>query len=54
MTPGEASTILKAKSMTAALQAKSDLFDELGCYSTDNFVYIEKEHLAMILLDVNE
>jgi hypothetical protein len=44
MTPREAFTILKAKFMTPALQAKSDLFDELGCYSIEDFIYLEKEH----------
>jgi hypothetical protein len=54
MTPGEAFTILKAKFMTPALQARSDCFDELGCYTTEDFVYIEKVHCAMIQFDVNE
>jgi hypothetical protein len=54
MSPGEAFTILKNKFMTPALQAKSDLSDELGCYTTEDFIYIENEHLAMIPLDINE
>jgi hypothetical protein len=54
MTPGEAFTILKAKFMTHALQAKSDLFDELGCYSTEDFIYRKKEYVAPMQLDVNE
>jgi hypothetical protein len=53
MTPGEAFTNLKAKFMTPALQAKSDLFDELGCYTTEDFIYIKKNQLALIQVDVN-
>jgi hypothetical protein len=44
MTPGEAFTILNGKYMTPALQAKSDLFDELGCYSTEYIIYLEKHY----------
>jgi hypothetical protein len=40
--------------MTPAIQAKSELFDKLGRYSTEDFVYLEKEHLATIKFDVNE
>jgi hypothetical protein len=39
MTPVEAFTILEAKLMTPALQTKSVLFDELGCYSIEDFIY---------------
>jgi hypothetical protein len=48
MTPVEASNILKDKFMTPTSQARSDLFDELGCHSTDNFVWLQKEDLDKI------
>jgi hypothetical protein len=51
MTPVLAFDILKERFMTTALQAKSDLFDALGCESTDDFVWLQKEDLADIRLD---
>jgi hypothetical protein len=45
MTPVLAFTIWKERSMTTALQAKSDLFGALGCDSTDDFVWLQKEDL---------
>jgi hypothetical protein len=54
MTPLEAFNILKAKFMTPALQAKSNLFDDLGCHGTDHFVWLQKEDLDKIQKDVGE
>jgi hypothetical protein len=54
MTPMEAFNILKAKFMTPALQAKSNLFDELGRNSTDDFIWLQKEDLDKIQKDVSE
>jgi hypothetical protein len=54
MNPVDAFTILKGQFMTPALQVKSDIFDELGCYSTGDFVYLDKEHVIKVIKIVDD